>query len=257
MSSASPFSLKGKAAIVFGGTSGIGREIALGFASAGARAVLPVSRTREKVDATVDALRAGGTESRGYTADLRELGALRRLVSQASVDFGPIDIALISQGTTRLAPAEEYTGEDYDTILDTNLKSVFFCATEVGRHMLERGAGSIISIASLASYRGWRLASLYAMSKHGVVGMTESLASEWASRGVRVNAIAPGFFLTALNRDRMAPERKTAAIARTPFGRFGELPELVGAAVFLASDASAFVTGETIRVDGGYLAMGI
>jgi NAD(P)-dependent dehydrogenase (short-subunit alcohol dehydrogenase family) len=141
--------------------------------------------------------------------------------------------------------------------MTTNLKSVFFVSIEVGKRMLARGSGAIINIASLASYRGWGRSALYGMSKWGVVSLTETLAREWAARGVRVNGIAPGFFMTALNRERMSEERKREAIHRTPAGRFGELDELVGAAIYLASPAASFVTGETIRVDGGYLAAGI
>ena len=250
------FSLAGKVALTIGGTSGIGREISLGYADGGAK-VMPASRRREKVDRTVEELKARGSESTGYVLDACKLDEMRDVVSSVVSEHGRIDILLNSQGTTIIKPGEEFTEEDYDLVLDTNLKSVFFASQEVGRQMLEQGSGSVINIASLAAYRGWSRSSLYTMSKWGVVGLTESLASEWATRGVRVNGIAPGFFLTDLNRDKMAPERKQSALSRTPMGRFGELPELVGAAIFLASDAARFVTGETIRVDGGYLAMGI
>jgi NAD(P)-dependent dehydrogenase (short-subunit alcohol dehydrogenase family) len=123
--------------------------------------------------------------------------------------------------------------------------------------MLERERGSIINIGSLASYRGWPRSALYGMAKAGVVNLTETLAVEWARRGVRVNAIAPGFVITDLNRDKMSAERKALALARTPMGRFGETTDLTGAAIYLASDASGYVTGETIRVDGGFLAAGL
>ncbi len=250
------FSLKGKVALAIGGTSGIGRQIALAFADAGA-AVVVASRTPEKVERTAAEIEARGGAARGLVADASDPEQVRDLVRRAAGAFAGIDILLNSQGITALKPAEEFTAEDYDRIMNTNLRGVFFACVEAGRHMLERGQGSIINIASLASFRGWGRAAIYSMSKFGVVSLTETLAREWAPRGVRVNAIAPGFFLTDLNRERLSPERKAEAIRRTPLGRFGELPELEGAAVFLASPAASYVTGATIRVDGGYLAMGI
>lgn len=250
------FSIDGKIALALGGTSGIGRQIALGLADAGAT-VVAVSRTKEKIERTVAEIEAAGGKASGHVVDLCDLGATRSMVDRVVADHGRIDISLNCQGVTILKPAIEFTEEDYDTVLDTNLKSVFFSSVEVGKRMLEQGSGSIINIASLSSYRGWSRASLYSMSKWGIVSLTETLASEWAASGVRVNGIAPGFFMTDLNRARMSEDRKRMAIERTPMARFGELEELVGAAIYLASDASKFVTGETIRVDGGYLAKGI
>jgi NAD(P)-dependent dehydrogenase (short-subunit alcohol dehydrogenase family) len=250
------FSLAGKIALTIGGTSGIGRAISLGFAEAGAT-VLPASRRPEKVEAVAAEISARGGKARGLVLDATDAVSLRAAVDEAVAAFGRIDILLNSQGITALKPAEEFTGEDYDGIMDTNLRSVFFACTQVGRRMLERGSGAIINIASLASFRGWGRAAIYGMSKFGVVSLTETLAREWAARGVRVNAIAPGFFLTDLNRTRLSPERKEEALRRTPMGRFGELDELVGAAIFLASPAASYITGATLRVDGGYLAMGI
>ena len=250
------FSIGGQVALTLGGTSGIGRQIALGFADAGAT-VITVSRTPEKVERTVAEIRDAGGKAEGHVADLCDLGQVVDLVAKVIANHGHIDILLNCQGITVLKPAEEFTETDYDSVLDTNLKSVFFCCQEVGKQMLERSSGSIINIASLSSYRGWSRSCLYSMSKWGIVSLTETLASEWASRGVRVNGIAPGFFMTDLNRARMTDERKKIAISLTPMARFGELEELVGAAIYLASPAARFVTGETIRVDGGYLAKGI
>jgi gluconate 5-dehydrogenase len=239
------FRLDNRIALVIGGTSGIGSAIAAGFRDAGAR-VLVAGRTPAKLPA-----------ADGYLADVNDTGQLKKLFESVIADHGRIDILVNSQGILRLKPAEEFTPADFDEIIATNLKSVFFACTEAGRHMLARGSGCIINIASLASYRGWRGSALYAISKAGVVNLTETLATEWAGRGVRVNAIAPGFFITDLNRDKRFGERKERAVARTPMGRMGEVEELAGAAIYLASDAASFVTGETIRVDGGFLAAGL
>jgi NAD(P)-dependent dehydrogenase (short-subunit alcohol dehydrogenase family) len=252
---ANPFSLEGRHALVIGGTAGIGKAIAAGFARAGAR-VIVAGRDAAKLERAVAALKAIG-DAHGYTCDATDLAALRGLVGVTLAHHGHIDILVNSQGVIRLKPAEEFTLEDWNEVMPTNLRSVFFACTEVGRHMLARGRGSIISLASLASYRGWPRSALYGISKAGVVSLTETLGAEWASRGVRVNAIAPGFVMTDLNRDKMPPERKALALARTPMGRFGETDDLAGAAIYLASDASAYVTGETIRVDGGFLAAGL
>ena len=250
------FSLDGKIALALGCTSGIGRQISLGLAEVGAT-VIPVSRTPEKVDKVAAELQAIGSQATGRVADLLDIGAIPDLIRDVIEEHGHIDILLNAQGVTRRAPAVELGEEDYDRIMDTNLKSVFFSCTEVGRHMLERGTGVVINIASMSSYRGFPGASLYSMSKTAIVSLTESLASEWAESGVRVNGIAPGFFLTDLNSHILVGERKKAIMDRTPMGRFGELEELVGAAIYLCSDAAKFVTGETIRVDGGFLAKGL
>jgi NAD(P)-dependent dehydrogenase (short-subunit alcohol dehydrogenase family) len=162
-----------------------------------------------------------------------------------------------AQGILALSPAEDYDAATFDRIVDTNLKSVWFCCTRFGRGMLARGSGCVITIASLASFRGFPRNGVYCVTKHGVRALTETLAAEWAGRGVRVNGIAPGFFMTDLNRDAMREERKARALSRVPMNRFGDVGELAGAAVFLASPAAAYVTGTTIAVDGGFLATGM
>jgi NAD(P)-dependent dehydrogenase (short-subunit alcohol dehydrogenase family) len=230
---------------VIGGTSGIGAAIVEGYREAGAR-VLLAGRTPAKLPRT-DA----------YLADVTDLGQLRGLVARVMADHGRIDTLVNCQGTTTLKPAEDFTSEDWDHLVGTNLKSVFFACTEVGRHMLACGKGAIVNIGSLSSYRGWPRSAIYGLTKAAVVNLTETLATEWAGRGVRVNAIAPGFVMTDMNRDRMSPERKATAVARTPMARFGETADMVGAAIYLASPAASFVTGETIRVDGGFLAAGL
>ncbi len=255
MASLSRFSLDAKYALVIGGTSGIGKAIARGYLEAGAR-VIVAGRDTEKLGRALADLAPHG-EVYGYQADVSDQAGLRGLVGITLAHHGHIDVLVNCQGITLLKAAEEFTPDDWDMIINTDLKSVFFACTEVGRHMLGRGSGAIVNIASLASHRGWPRSALYAIAKTGVLSLTQTLAAEWAARGVRVNAISPGFFMTELNRDKMSPERKALALARTPAGRFGEVDELVGAAIYLASPAATFVTGETIAVDGGFLASGL
>ena len=250
------FSLKSKVALILGGSSGIGREIALAFHDAGA-AVVAVGKTASKV-AEVDAtLAARGAKCKGYCVDVTDAAGLTGLVGRTIAECGRIDVLVNSQGITILKPAVSFTRADYDQILATNLTSVFFACTEVGKHMLERGSGSIINIASVAAHRGFHLSAPYTVSKHGVLGLTRTLGAEWGTRGVRVNAISPGFFMTPLNKSKMSPLRKETALRRTPMRRFGELEELVGAAIYLASPSAKFVTGQSIAVDGGFLAAGL
>jgi NAD(P)-dependent dehydrogenase (short-subunit alcohol dehydrogenase family) len=250
---AQSFSLRGLNALVIGGSSGIGLAIAEGFIQQGARVAI-AGRTREKIDA---ALKRLGASARGYKADVTIERELDSLLDSVIVEFGQIDILVPAQGITTLKPAEEFTAADYDSIMTTNIRSVFLTCTKVGRLMLARKHGSIVNIGSMAAHRGWPRSAIYSISKHGVIGLTKTLASEWADRGVRVNAISPGFFPTELTKAALSAERRERALRRSPMGRFGDLDELVGAAVFLASPASKFVTGTIINVDGGYLAGGI
>lgn len=249
------FALTGRRALVIGGSSGIGREIALGLNAAGA-SVLIAARGQEKLEETAAAL-GGDPIATAYTVDARSPAALEALAAKIEGTHGRLDILVNCQGTTAIKPALDLTEAEYDAILDTNLKSVFFACTSFGRRMVAQGSGAIVNIASLAAHTGWANAAAYSASKFGVVGLTQSFAAEWGGQGVRVNAIAPGFFLTDLNRGKMSEERKAEARKRNAMHRMGDLPELVGAAVYLASDAARFVSGATLRVDGGYLASGI
>ncbi|HSI52968.1 MAG: SDR family NAD(P)-dependent oxidoreductase [Ramlibacter sp.] len=255
MEHADRFSLKGQNALVIGGTSGIGKAIAAGYLAAGARVII-AGRSQDKLARAVADLGAHG-EAFGLQADVADFAALQGLVSTTLANHGRIDTLVNCQGITNIKPAVEFSPADWDAVIDTDLKSVFFACTEVGRHMLERGSGAIVNIASLASHRGWAGSSVYAVAKSGVFSLTQTLGAEWAGKGVRVNAISPGFVMTELNRDKMSPQRKALALSRTPAGRFGEPDEMVGAAIYLASPAAAFVTGQTIAVDGGFLAAGM
>lgn len=248
--------LNGKTTLLIGGTGGIGLALAKGLAEAGVR-VSVCSRSESKVQQAEAALRPFDATATGYNADVTSVGEVERLLRTVTEAQGLADIVVNCQGTTIIAPSVDITEDDCDAVMNTNLRSLFFCCTRFGAAMLVRGSGSIINIASLSAHRGWPKASVYAMSKHGILGLTRTLAAEWGHSGVRVNSIKPGFFLTDLNRDRMPEDRKRAALMRTPMGRFGEVEELVNAALYLASDRSRFVTGTDMSVDGGYLADGI
>ena len=249
------FSLAGQNALVIGGGSGIGRAIAIGLAGAGAK-VSVAGRRKDWLEEAIDTIHAKGPAGKAYPVDARASAALGGLLAQCQKDGGAPDIVVNAQGVTAIKPTLEIGEDDYDRVIDTNVKSVFFSCLTFGRAMLARGSGSIVNISSLAAYRGWPGSAVYGMSKHAVKALTETFGAEWAAQGVRVNAIAPGFFITDLNRN-MPDERKRRAIERTPMRRFGELTELVGAAVYLCSPAARYVTGATIAVDGGFLASGI
>jgi NAD(P)-dependent dehydrogenase (short-subunit alcohol dehydrogenase family) len=249
------FSLAGQSALVIGGGSGIGRAIAIGLAGAGAK-VSVGGRRKDWLEEAIGAIGTKGAAGKPYPLDAREPRALAGLLDKMQKGGGAPDIVVNAQGVTAIKPTLDLGEDDYDRVIDTNVKSVFFSCLTFGRAMLARGSGSIVNISSLAAYRGWPGSAVYGMSKHAVKAVTETFGAEWAAQGVRVNAIAPGFFITDLNRN-MPDERKKRAIDRTPMRRFGELPELVGAAVFLCSSAARYVTGATIAVDGGYLASGI
>ncbi|WP_274425259.1 SDR family NAD(P)-dependent oxidoreductase [Chelativorans sp. YIM 93263] len=248
--------MEDKTALVIGGSSGIGFALAQGLAQSGIGIAI-AARTQEKVETAAEALKRLDPEAHGLVADVTKREEIERLGAAVAERRGVPDILINCQGTTVIRPAVEIAEEDYDRVMDTNLRSVFFCCTILGGAMLERQSGAIINIASLAAHRGWPSASVYSMSKHGILGLTRTLAAEWAQQGVRVNSISPGFFLTELNRDKMPEARKRSALMRTPTNRFGKVEELVGAARYLASDTAGFVTGTDIAVDGGYLAGGI
>ncbi len=251
------FSLDGKIAVVLGGTSGIGQAIARGFARAGAT-VIPSSRDREKVDAMAAEIESLGSKTLRCASDVRDRASLETLCEETVSAFGRADILVVTAGALQKGPAAEFSEEDWNRIVDTNLNGSFRANQIFGRRMIAGGGGSIINIASLTSFVSFNEVAPYAASKSGVVMLTKSLACEWARHNVRVNAIAPGVFRTPLNAKVLdMPERSKAIIDKTPLGRIGRVEELAGAAIFLASDAASFVTGQVIAVDGGFLAKGI
>lgn len=253
----SPLDLKGKVAVVIGGTSGIGRAIAHGFAQAGAD-VVPTSRRAEQVEAAAREIEEFGRRSLRVTSDVADRSSLERVLSEAVSAFGQVDILVNSAGRTKRAPTIDYPEDEWNAIIDTNLTGTLRACQVFGKHMLERESGSIINIASLSTFVALYEVAAYSASKAGVGSLTKSLAIEWSSRGVRVNAIAPGVFRTALNQKLLdETDRGREFLLRTPMRRFGNVEELAGAAIFLASDAASFVTGEIIAVDGGFLASGV
>ncbi|MFQ6133384.1 MAG: glucose 1-dehydrogenase [Armatimonadota bacterium] len=249
------FSLRGKCALVTGGGRGLGRAIAVGLAHAGA-AVAVLGRRQEALDAAVDEIKQMGGEAQALVGDLSEVAAIGQIVGRAREALGGLDILVNNAGTIGRAPALEFSETQWDVVVDLNLKAVFFASQAAARLMVEAGkGGSIINMASLLSEMGRPTIPSYAASKGGVKQLTKALAVEWAPHGIRVNAIGPGYMETDMTQAlRENAELKAWVDGRIPMGRWGAPEDLQGAAVFLASDASSYVTGQTIYVDGGWLA---
>lgn len=249
--------LTSKTAVVIGGTSGIGRVLALGLAQAGAN-VVATGRREELVRTVGKEIEALGRSSLAIASDVGNRASLEALESAVCGQFGRVDILINSAGTTKKTPTLDVGDDEWSQILETNLTGTLRACQVFGRGMIERKYGRILNIASLASSRGFFQVAAYAASKAGVASLTKTLAVEWAKHGVCVNAIAPGVFRTDLNKALLdGTPRGQEFLMRTPMGRFGKIEELVGAAIFLASDSASFVTGHVLAVDGGFLASGV
>ena len=246
------FDLTGKAALVTGANTGIGQAIAVALAEAGADVAVA---GRSEPAETLQLIGEAGRKAANIAADLSSIEPVQRVVDEAVAGLGRLDILVNNAGIIRRADALDFTQADWDAVVDTNLKSLFFLSQAAGRHMVARGSGKIVNIASLLSFQGGIRVPSYAAAKSGVAGVTKALANEWASKGIQVNAIAPGYIstnnTTALREDET---RNRQILERIPAGHWGRPQDIAGAAVFLASSAADYVTGHVLAVDGGWLA---
>lgn len=246
------FDLSGKRALVTGANTGIGQAIAVALAEAGADVALA---GRTEPAETLRLIREAGRTALNVSADLSSIQPIDRVLAETVSGLGGVDILVNNAGIIRRNNLEDFTEEDWDAVIDTNLKSLFFLSQSAARHMMAQGAGKIINIASLLSFQGGIRVPSYAAAKSGVAGVTKAMANELAPHGVQVNAIAPGYIATNNTAALQADEtRNRQILERIPAGRWGRPADIAGAAVFLASTSSDYVTGQVLAVDGGWLA---
>lgn len=251
-----PLDLANKTAVVIGGTSGIGLALAKGLAKAGAN-VIPTGRRAELVESAAAEIKSAGGKSLAVPCDVTNRASIEALLAAAVAKFGSVEVLVNCAGTTKRTPTLDVSEAEWNNIIEINLSGTFRACQVFGRHMIERKYGRIINIGSISSFVALFEVSAYCASKAAVAMLTKSLAIEWAKHGVCVNAIAPGVYRTDLNAGLLdGTARGKEFLMRTPMGRFGQLEELVGAAVFLASDAASYTNGHILAVDGGLLASG-
>ena len=247
------FKLDGKVALVTGASSGLGQAIAIALADAGADVAVH-ARSEEKGAETCASIEALGRRAAVIIGEMSDKDAPARMVAETVGKFGRIDILINNAGTIRRSPAVDYSEDDWATVIEVNLSSVFRLSQAAGRHMIKQGSGKIVNIASLLSFQGGITVPAYTASKSGVAGLTKALANEWAKLGVNVNAIAPGYMVTNNTEALRADEtRNRQILERIPSARWGNPDDLAGAAVYLSSAASDYVHGHILTVDGGWM----
>lgn len=248
------FSLQGRKALVTGASRGIGQALAQGLAHAGAD-VAVAARNEQDLQTSLTAIRALGRKGVALSLDVTDLAAIRAGVDAACQQLGGLDILINNAGIEQVCPSLDVDEALWDRILDTNLKGAFFCAQAAARIMRENAGGSIVNVCSLTSEVGVPTATPYGSSKSGLLGMTRALATEWARHDIRVNAIAPGYFRTALTEVFYQDDNwQQAMLEKIPQRRFGKLEDLLGAVVFLCADSAAYINGQMLTIDGGYMA---
>jgi len=248
------FSVQGKVALVTGASRGLGKAMALGLAKAGAKLII-TSTTQTNLQETVEAIESEGAEVMALGCDQSDYGQIDAVFAAIAERYGRLDILVNNAGTIARAPAEQTLDDDWHRVIDTNLNGVFKFCRGAGKMMLEQGSGKIINIASLLTFSGGITVPAYAASKGAVGQLTKALANEWANRNIQVNAIAPGYFETDNTANLRADEQRFDSIsARIPTGRWGKPEDLAGATLFLSSQASDYVNGHILLVDGGWMA---